>query len=109
AALRSVSTRSASCSTVTAPCSRSSTSREPGEWLERELLVGERLERHPVQRRDTALFDRLAVGGRRVADVLGEVPARVLAVRVAHEAVAGHLRDDRGGGDRGAGRVAVDD
>ena len=42
----------------------------------RELLVGRRLERHPVQRRDAVALDRLAVLGRRVADVGGEPPAR---------------------------------
>ena len=41
--------------------------------------------------------------------MLGEAPARVLLVGAAHVAVAGHLRDDRRRGDRGAGRVAVDD
>ena len=40
--------------------------------------------------------------GRRVADVPGELPARVQRVSAVHEAVTRHLRDDRGGGDRGA-------
>ena len=43
--------------------------------LQRELLVGERLERHPVQRRDALAQDRLAMRRRRVADVLGKAPA----------------------------------
>ena len=77
--------------------------------LERELLVGRRLERQPVQRRDALALDRLAVLGRRVADVRGELPARVQRVGAVHEAVARDLGDDRGGGDRGARRVAVDD
>ena len=83
--------------------------RPAADALQRELLVGERLEGHAVQRRDALAFDRLAVRGRRVADVLGEAPAGVLAVGVAHEAVARDLGDDRGGGDRRARRVAVDD
>ena len=51
----------------------------------------------------------VAVLGRRVADVGGEVPAGVQRVGAVHEPVARDLRDDRGGGDRGARRVAVDD
>ena len=49
------------------------------------------------------------MGGRRVADVLGEAPPWVLYVGEVHEAVARDLRDDRGGGDRRAGGIAVDD
>ena len=55
------------------PRARSSTSRarsDRGERSpERELLVGHRLERHAVQRRDAEPLDRGAVLGRRVADV----------------------------------------
>ena len=47
--------------------------------------------------------------GRRVADVGGELPAGVQRVGAAHVAVAGDLGDDRRGGDRGRGRVALDD
>ena len=49
--------------------------------LEGELLVGRRLERQPVQRRDAEALDRLAVLGGRVADVLGELPARMVSRR----------------------------
>ena len=77
--------------------------------LEGELLVGERLEAQPVQRRDAEALDRLAVLGGRVADVGVEAPARVLVVGAAHVAVARDLGDDRRRGDRGALRVAVDD
>ncbi len=41
--------------------------------------------------------------------MLGELPAGMHGVGVVHEAVARDLRDDRGGGDRGTRRVAVDD
>ena len=61
-----------------------------------------------MQRRDPDLLDRRAVLGGRVADVLVEAPARVLGGRLAHVAVAGDLGDHRGGGDRGAGAVALD-
>ena len=46
-----------------------------GATLERELLVGHALEREPVQRRDALALDRIAVLGRRVADVRRELPA----------------------------------
>src|SRR4051812_25265592 len=77
--------------------------------LQRELLVGQRLEAHPVQRRDAEALDGLAVLGRGVADVARELPAGVQRVGPAHEPVAGDLGDDRGCGYRGALRVAVDD
>ena len=77
--------------------------------LERELLVRHRLERHPVQGRDAELLDRGAVLGRRVADVGGELPARVALLHPVHEAVARDLGDHGGGGDRGRGGVAADD
>ena len=76
--------------------------------VERELLVGDRLERQPVQRRDAEPLDRRAVLGRRVADVGGELPAGMARVGAAHVAVARDLGDDRGGGDRGARGVAAD-
>ena len=53
--------------------------------------------------------DRGAVLGRRVADVGGELPARVALLHPPHEAVARDLGDHGGGGDRGARRVAADD
>ena len=80
-----------------------------GRALERELLVGHRLERQPVQRRDAEALDRGAVLGRRVADVGRELPARIARLHAVHEAVARDLRDHGGGGDRGARRVAADD
>ena len=46
-----------------------------GGVLERELLVGRALERQPVQRRDAVLGDRVAVLGRRVADVATRSPS----------------------------------
>src|SRR5436853_434696 len=62
-----------------------------------------------MQRRDALAKNRVAVLGRRVADVLREAPAGMLAVGVAHVAIARDLRDDRRRSDRGARRVAVDD
>ena len=53
-------------------------------------------------------LDRLAVLGGRVADVLGEIPARMAVVGPTHVAVAGLLGDHRGGRDRGALGVAAD-
>ena len=73
-----------------------------------ELLIGDRLKRQPVQRRHAEPLDRLAVLGRRVADVLGELPARMARVGAAHVAVARLLGDHRGGRDRGALGVAAD-
>ena len=63
----------------------------------------------PVQRRDAELLDRGAVLGRGVADVGGELPARVALLHPLHEAVARDLGDHGGGGDRGRGGVAADD
>ena len=77
--------------------------------LQGELLVGRALERQPMQRRDAQALDRVAMLGRRVADVGAELPARVERVGPVHEAVAGDLGDDRGRGDGGTRRVAVDD
>ena len=56
----------------------------------------------PVQRRDAELLDRGAVLGRGVADVGGELPARVALLHPLHEAVARDLGDHGRGGDRGA-------
>jgi len=61
-----------------------------------------------VQRRDPDPLDRLAMLRGRVADVLLEAPSRMLECGAVHVAVAGHLRQDRSGGDRGAGAVAFD-
>ena len=55
------------------------------------------------------LADGGGVAGRDVADVAREPVARIERVQPAHDAVARHLGDDRGGGDRGALGVAVDD
>ena len=49
--------------------------------VDRQLLVGDRLERAPVQVADAELRDRGAVLGRRVADVRVEVPAGQLLAR----------------------------
>src|ERR1700749_3042545 len=62
-----------------------------------------------MERRDADLVDRRAVLGARVADVLLEAPAGVALGGLVHVAVAGHLGEDRGGGDRRAGPVAADD
>ena len=62
-----------------------------------------------MQRRDADATDRVAVLGRRVADVLLEAPAGMRGGRSVHVAVAGDLGDHRGGGDRGAGPIAFDD
>ena len=55
------------------------------------------------------LADGGGVAGRDVADVAREPVARIERVEPAHDAIPRHLRDDRGSGDRGALRVAVDD
>ena len=47
--------------------------------------------------------------GRDVADVRGEAVRREEAVHPPHQPIADYLRHDRGGGDRGAPLVAVDD
>src|SRR3954471_14648784 len=83
--------------------------RAPPPPLELELLVRRALEREAVQRRDAEALDGVAVLGRRVADVVGEAPARMQAVGAVHEAVARDLGDDRGGGDGRALGVSVDD
>jgi DNA invertase Pin-like site-specific DNA recombinase len=106
---RSASTRSASWSTRKTGCCASTTSRGRGDPSERQLLVGERLEGHAMKGRDALPEDRLAMLRRGVADMIGEAPARVQLIRVAHVAVARDLRDDRGRRDRGARGVAVDD
>jgi hypothetical protein len=62
-----------------------------------------------MQRGDPVLLDRGPVLGRRVADVRGELPARVALLHPLHEPVARDLRDDRRRGDRRARRVAADD
>jgi hypothetical protein len=75
---------------------------------ERELLIRDRGERQPVERRDPVDGDRGAVLGCRVADVALELPARVPLGGAAHVAVTRHLGEDRGRGDSGALGVAVD-
>src|ERR1700730_7256981 len=77
--------------------------------LQRQLLVGERLEGEAVQRRYALAQNRVAVLRGGIADVLGEVPAGKQNVGVAHVAVTGDLGDDRGSGNGGAGGIAVDD
>src|SRR5579884_3146021 len=72
-------------------------------------LVAARLERAAVDRRRPPPPDDRGVRRGDVADVRAEAVARVDRVRRPHVAVARHLRDDRGGGDRGALLVAVDD
>ena len=72
--------------------------RQDAVLLERELLVGKRLEGHAVQRRDPVLQDRLSVRWRGVPHVLGEAPTGVLNLGVLHVAVARNLRNDRGRG-----------
>ena len=57
----------------------------------------------------SALAHDRGVRGRDVPDVGCEAVPGVERVGRAHVAVARHLGDDRGGGDRGALRVAVDD
>ena len=105
---RAVSTRAGGCS-------RSSTSRTRGEATRsRGRATARAAGRRATGRTCGAAArrpgdDRRAVLGRRVADVLGEPPARVALVGAVHVAVARDLGDDRGGGDRRAGRVAVDD
>src|SRR5918998_6738455 len=74
-----------------------------------KLLIRGRLKAQSVKRRYAQALNRVAVLGRRVADVCRELPAWVQLVGAAHVAVAGDLRDDRGGGDGGGGRVALDD
>lgn len=61
-----------------------------------------------MQGRDADALDRLAVLGGGVADVLLETPTRVPFGSSPHVAVAGDLGDHRGGGNRGAGAVALD-
>jgi len=51
----------------------------------------------------------LGVSGRDVPDVRDEPVARVESVQAPHHAVSHHLRHDRGGRDRSAAGVAVDD
>src|SRR3954453_3256382 len=76
---------------------------------EGELLVGDRGERHPVERRDAVRTDQRAVLRGRVAHVALEFPGRVDGGGAAHVAVASDLREDRSAGDRRALRVTVDD
>ena len=79
------------------------------QLAEGQLGVGDRLERHPVQRRDAVGGYRGAVLGGRVAHVRLEVPAGVALGGAAHVAVAAHLREHRGRRYRGAAAVAVHD
>src|SRR5439155_1340077 len=81
---------------------------------QRELRIGLAARGGPHRREGTAVDGRrpeLANGGevraRRVAHVAREAVARVAPVERAHERVAVHLGDDRGGGDRAHERVAL--
>src|SRR6185295_15826771 len=78
----------------------------------RQLLlasVTESLEGTAVDARRAALAHDLRVTGRDVADVRREAVVREERVHPPHDPVTGHLRDDRGGRDRSALLVAVDD
>ena len=57
----------------------------------------------------TSLAQRSQVLGRPVAAIVREAVAGVAAVELRHPAVAVDLRDDRGGGDRGDGRIPSGD
>ena len=61
-----------------------------------------------MKRRDPDPLNRIAVLGGRVADVSGELPARMRRIRPAHIAVPGLLCDHGRCGDRGALRVSAD-
>jgi len=76
---------------------------------ERELLVRDRRERQPVERRDPVRRDRRAVLGCGIADIGLELPRGVARRRAAHVAVARHLGEDRRSGDGRTPRVAADD
>ena len=62
-----------------------------------------------MQRRQPESSDRLAMLGRRVPDVLGELEARVVGVGTPHVAVARLLGQHRCGCDRRAAGIAADD
>ena len=61
-----------------------------------------------MKRRDAEPLDRVAVLGRRVSHVIGELPARMLGVDAPHVAVPRLLGDDRRGRDRSALAIAAD-
>src|SRR4051794_35880600 len=77
--------------------------------LQRELVVGDRLERQAVDRRYAVLADRSAVLGGGIAHVRLELPVRMAFGGAVHVAVSRDLGQHRGPGDRGAAAVAVDD
>ena len=62
-----------------------------------------------MQRRHALALDGVAVLGRRVPHVRGELPARMQRIGAVHEAIAGDLGDDRGRRDRRRRGIAVDD
>lgn len=62
-----------------------------------------------MQDADAVGCDRLAMVGRGVADVAGEVPVGVVLSGLSHVAVAGHFGDHRRRCDGGAAGVAADD
>src|SRR6476646_7014236 len=72
-------------------------------------LVAERLEAEPMHRGRAAGAHDRGVAGRDVADVPCEAVRGIERVEAAHQAVARHLRHDRGRGNRRAFLVAVDD
>lgn len=75
---------------------------------ERKLLVGDRGERHAVQRRHAVRGDCSSVFGSRIADVRLEVPAGMAIRGAAHVPVARDLRKHGGSRDGCAPRVATD-
>src|SRR5438067_3027515 len=62
-----------------------------------------------MERREPALAQRRAVVDARITGVVLPAVSRVLTGELRHEAIAGHLRDDRGRRDREAFRVALHD
>ena len=72
-------------------------------------LVAARLEGPAMKSRSAEDPDRPRVRRCDVADVRHEAVARVDRVEPAHHAIANDLRHDRGGCDRGASRIAVDE
>src|SRR5206468_10551506 len=68
-----------------------------------------RAEASAMERGQPKLDDRPAVIGRGIAAVMVPAVAGIIARIVGHHPVASDLGDDRGGGDRAAFGVAVDD
>src|SRR6476620_3191729 len=63
----------------------------------------------PMQWSQSEVVDRAAMIGRRIAAIMLPPISRIAAGILHHHPVAGDLGDDRGGGDRAAFGVAVDD